>query len=334
MSRAHWRSRLEDIWYAGAPVPAPLAWLESLYRILIDLRRRLYAAGLLRSVRLPVPVVIVGNLTVGGTGKTPLVAALGAELRQRGWQPGIALRGYRGRIARACLLPSDADPRDFGDEAVLLARSTGLPVAIGRARAQAATVLLRQGCNVVVCDDGLQHWALARDLEVLVVDGERRFGNGRLLPAGPLREDPSRAERVDFTVVNGGSLRTGEYLMQVSGQRAMSLDGAPRAIALASLAGRVVHAVAGIGRPERFFRMLEAQGIVVHRHPYPDHHDFDGSEFAFGDDLPVLVTEKDAVKCARYADPRMLVVPVEADLPAAFLDSLNGALHEIVRSKP
>jgi tetraacyldisaccharide 4'-kinase len=204
-------------------------------------------------------------------------------------------------------------------------------VATGRARPAAAALLVGQGCNVVLCDDGLQHWALARDLEVLVVDGERRFGNGRLLPAGPLREDVERARRVDFTVVNGGSPRDGEYLMRVSGQRAMSLDGAPRAIALQTLAGRTVHAVAGIGRPERFFAMLEAQGIVVHRHPFPDHHDFDGSEFAFDDDLPVLVTEKDAVKCARFADPRMLVVPVEAELPPAFLDRLNGALHELVR---
>jgi tetraacyldisaccharide 4'-kinase len=189
MSRAHWRTRLEQVWYGDAPVPPLLAWLERVYRALIALRRRLYAAGIKRSVRLPVPVVIVGNLTVGGTGKTPLVAALGAELRQRGWQPGIALRGYGGRIARASLLPSDADPREFGDEAVLLARATGLPVAIGRARPAAAALLVGQGCNVVLCDDGLQHWALARDLEVLVVDGERRFGNGRLLPAGPLRED-------------------------------------------------------------------------------------------------------------------------------------------------
>jgi tetraacyldisaccharide 4'-kinase len=304
------------------------------YALLLRVRRWLYATGLRRSHRIGVPVVVVGNLTVGGTGKTPLVAALAVELRQRGWRPGIALRGYGGRRRPPGLLPADADPVEYGDEAVLLARATGLPVATGRRRAAAAELLAGQGCDLVLCDDGLQHWALARDVEILLVDGSRRFGNGRLLPAGPLREPVERASRVDHVVVNGDGTREGEVPMRIVGQRALSLDGSARALALESLRGRSVHAVAGIGNPERFFAMLESFGIRVQRHAWPDHHAFDGRELAFDDDLPVLVTEKDAVKCARFADARTWVVPVEAEVPSAFIDRLHASLHALARDRP
>jgi tetraacyldisaccharide 4'-kinase len=328
------RERLEAAWYGGAPVPAWASAMESLYAAALRVRRWLYASGLRRSRRIGVPVLVVGNLTVGGTGKTPLVAALAVELRQRGWSPGIALRGYGGRRRRPGLLPADADPAEHGDEAVLLARATGVPVATGRRRAAAAALLAGQGCDLVLCDDGLQHWALARDLEVLVVDGTRRFGNGRLLPAGPLREPVERASRVDHVVVNGGIAREGEVAMRIVGQRALALDGSARALALESLRGQSVHAVAGIGNPERFFALLESFGIRVARHAWPDHHDFDGRELAFDDALPVLVTEKDAVKCARFADARTWVVPVEAELPSPFIDRLHAQLHELARNRP
>jgi tetraacyldisaccharide 4'-kinase len=320
---------MEATWYDGAPVPAWAAVLEALYAALLSLRRWLYASGLRRSIRVGVPVLVVGNLTVGGTGKTPLVAALAAELRQRGWVPGIALRGYGGSRRHPGLLPADADPAEYGDEAVLLARATGVQVATGRRRAAAARLLEAQGCDVVLCDDGLQHWGLARDLEVLVVDGARRFGNGRLLPAGPLREPVERAARVDHVVVNGGTPRDGEVPMRIAGQRAIALDGSARAIALEALRGQRVHAVAGIGNPRRFFDLLEGHGIAVSPHPLADHHAFDGSELVFDDELPVLVTEKDAVKCARFAGPRTWVVPVEAELPAAFIDRLHASLHAL-----
>jgi tetraacyldisaccharide 4'-kinase len=331
---ARWQSRLEAIWYGAAPVPWYLAALEQLYRHVLHLRRSLYASGMWRSTRLGVPVLVVGNLSVGGTGKTPLVAALVAELRQRGWQPGIALRGYGGRRRKPGLLPAGADVGEFGDEAVWLSRATGAPVAVGRVRAAAGALLVGQGCNLVVCDDGLQHWALARDLEVLVIDGERRFGNARLLPAGPLREEASRARHVDFIVVNGGTPLADEFPMRLVGSRAVAIGGGPRAINLQSLAGRSVHAVAGIGNPGRFFTMLEGFGITVLAHPLPDHHRYTGGEFEFGDELPVLVTEKDAVKCAAWADARVFVVPVEAELAPAFLDQLHRALHECTGAPP
>jgi tetraacyldisaccharide 4'-kinase len=330
--RAHWQSRLDAIWYAGAPLPWALDLLARVYARLLSWRRWLYANRLLRSRRMPVPVVVVGNLTVGGTGKTPLVAAVVGELRQRGWRPGIALRGYGGRRRRPALLPPDPQASEFGDEAVLLARATGAPVATGRDRAEAAALLVSRDCNLVVCDDGLQHWGLARDIEVLVIDGVRRFGNQRLLPAGPLREPIERASRVDFTVANGGTAEAGEHPMQVLGTRAVGIGPGARAIALESLQGQSVHAVAGIGNPERFFRMLESFGIGVRRHPMPDHHVFDGTELRFDDDLPVLITEKDAVKCAAFAGAGVYVVPVEAQLEQSFYDRLNIALHRVRES--
>ncbi len=332
MSRAHWQSRLEAIWYAGAPLPWALDVVARIYEVLLWWRRWLYANRMLRSRRMPVPVIVVGNLSVGGTGKTPLVAAMVAELRQRGWRPGIALRGYGGSRRRPGVLPAAPQAAQFGDEAVLLARATGVPVAVGRDRAAAAELLVARDCNVVVCDDGLQHWALARDIEILVVDGARRFGNQRLLPAGPLREPVERASRVDFTVVNGGTAGAGEYPMQVIGSRAVGIGAGASAIELDALRGKTVHAVAGIGNPERFFRMLESFGITVQRHPLPDHHRFDGRELRFDDQLPVLITEKDAVKCAGFAAAGVYVVPVEAELAQQFYDRLNSALHRLPES--
>ncbi len=320
---------LERRWYGGTAVPAWLAVLESLYRFAFALRRHAYARGWLESTRLDVPVVVVGNLTAGGTGKTPLVATLAQELSQRGWRPGIALRGYGGSAPGPLLVRANDDPERTGDEAIVLARATGAPVAIGRRRAQAGLLLVRAaGCDVVLCDDGLQHWALARDIEIVVVDGARRFGNGRLLPAGPLREPVSRLARVDFVVNNGGD-EPGEVPMRVEGSRALSLDSTGNTRPLDAWRGKVVHAVAGIGNPGRFFDLLAAHGLQVRPHPLPDHHHFTGAEFAFGDELPVFVTEKDAVKCARLAGPDTWVVPVEARLPAEFADRLHAQLHAI-----
>ncbi|MGD9582505.1 MAG: tetraacyldisaccharide 4'-kinase [Lysobacterales bacterium] len=327
-----WRSQLGDWlqarWYQQAPVPWWLGGLESLYRIALGLRRHAYASGWLRSTRLAVPVLVVGNLTVGGTGKTPLVALLARELSDRAWRPGIVLRGY-GAAGRARLLPPTARPEEFGDEAVWLARTTGCPVAVGADRVGAARLLIAQGCDLVLSDDGLQHWALARDIEVLVIDGERRFGNGRLLPAGPLREPAQRAERVDYRVVNGGSAGVGEIPMRVAARVAVRLGELGPPLPLAHWRGQRVHAVAGIGHPERYFRMLESLGLQVDRQPWPDHHRFDGSECRFDDDAPVLVTEKDAVKLAQFACDRVYAVPIELELPPPWIDQIQQTLFAI-----
>jgi len=312
MSAQSWLNRL---WYRpSAPLALlPAAWL---YGAVSAGRRAAYRRGWLSSRRLDRPVVVVGNLTVGGTGKTPLVAWLAARLAAAGRRPGIASRGYRGSTLAARLVAADDPAAIVGDEPLLLARHTRLPVAIGRARAAAAQLLIEIGCDVVICDDGLQHYALARDLEIAVIDGERRFGNGRLLPAGPLRETPDRLAAVGAIVVNGGAAAAGEFAMRLEPGDAVRIrDGATAP--LAAFAGSAVHGVAGIADPARFFRMLRGAGLEVIEHPLDDHAGLDAPEVRFADRNPVLMTEKDAVKCAHLADDRHWFVPVEARFDAA-----------------
>jgi tetraacyldisaccharide 4'-kinase len=329
----NWRGGIENWlnarWYGAAPVPLWLGGLEWIYRRLLALRRALYARSLWHSQRLSVPVIVVGNLTVGGTGKTPLVARLARELRDRAWRPGIVSRGYRGSSRHAELLPATAAADRYGDEPVWLMQSSGCPVAIGKRRGDAARLLIGAGCNLIISDDGLQHWALARDLEILMIDGERRFGNGRLLPAGPLREAASRAVRVDYCVVNGGAAAANEIAMQVQARSALRVNALSRSLALAELRGQRVHAVAGIGNPERFFSMLEQAGLQVVRHPLPDHHRYDGSELRFADDAIVLVTEKDAGKLAQVAHDRVYAVPIELLLPEHWFDAIHQQLCQL-----
>jgi tetraacyldisaccharide 4'-kinase len=317
---------LEGIWYRPSTPPWPLRALSALYRAALRARRSLYALGWKRTERVGVPVVVVGNITVGGTGKTPLTIALADDLARRGWNPGVVLRGYGGRVRAATRVTARSTPEDVGDEAVLIARATGLPVAIGRARVDAARLLVRDaGCRVIVSDDGLQHWAMARDVEIAVVDGTRRLGNGHLLPAGPLREPADRLARVDFVVCNG-TPREGEVGMTVRGARARSLTTG-QTHALADWRGRTVHAVAGIGNPERFFVMLEGLGLNVVRHALDDHHRYDGAELRYDDTHPVLITDKDAVKCADHANERVYVVPVEAQVDETFYQRVHQHLH-------
>lgn len=320
---------LSAIWYGDQPVPWWLLLLEGAYRFAYRLRHWLYLRGWLPVHRLPVPVLVVGNLTVGGTGKTPLTLWLVEQLRHSGWRPGIVLRGYGGAHTGPLILGPDSTPAQVGDEAVLLSRRSHVPVAIGRRRPAAALALLaQQRCDVVVADDGLQHWALARDVEVVVVDGQRGWGNRRLLPAGPLREPVQRLQQVDFVVVNGGMVEGGDIGMRVQATHLHPLAHPAQREPLEEWRGRQVHAVAGIGHPERFFSLLEGHGLRVVRHSWPDHHAFTGAELHFpGDDWPVLITEKDAVKCAPH-HPNVYVVPIDAVLPDGFAGRIDALLRE------
>jgi tetraacyldisaccharide 4'-kinase len=318
-------------WFEGAPVPAGAKALAALYGSATALRRRLYARGVLRARRAATPVVVVGNITAGGTGKTPLTIALVERLRAEGWTPGVASRGYgRADISEPLWVSPGTDTMEGGDEPVLIALRTQAKVRVDRDRVAAARALHEAGCDVVVCDDGLQHYRLARDVEIEVIDGRRRYGNGRLLPAGPLREPPERAVDCDFRVVNLGTEgqaegRFGEWPMHLLPGDAQPLVGG-RARPLAAFAGQRVHAVAGIGNPERFFAMLRAHGIAVVPHAFPDHHRYAAADFDFGSRLPVLMTEKDAVKCRVFADEQFHSVPVRAELPEAFWISLLDKL--------
>lgn len=320
--------RIEHGWYRPE---RPAMWLRAvaaLYGAVGSLRRALYRRGVLRATRLPVPVIVVGNLTVGGTGKTPLTIAIAEWLRGCGHRPGVASRGY-GRRDRAARLVRPGDTAaDVGDEPLLIAAS-GTPVAVAPRRADAARLLLEDaGVDIVLADDGLQHYALARDVEILVVDGRRRFGNGALLPAGPLREPPGRGRDCDLVVVNGGSAAAGEYAMELVVHQAVPLRaGLPEP--LQRFSGRRVHAVAGIGNPARFFDALRAFGIEVQEHAFPDHHPYTAADLAFDGGLPVLMTEKDAVKCRGFAAPDWYAVPASAQLPAHFFDALRARLDRV-----
>lgn len=320
-------------WYGDAPVPLHARALSGVYGAAVALRTRLFAAGVLRTHRAPVPVLVVGNLTAGGAGKTPLTLAVVERLQQAGWTPGVASRGYGRRDARTPRwVEARTDAGDGGDEPVLVARRTGARVRVDRDRVAAARALAQAGCDIVVCDDGLQHLRLARDVEIEVVDGRRRHGNGRLLPAGPLREAGTR--RCDFRVVNSGGPSApetgfGEWPMRLVGDALLPLAGG-RPRPLASLAGQRVHAVAGIADPERFFATLRAAQLAVVPHAFADHHAYTADELAFSP-LPVLVTEKDAVKLAALGDAlpgreRTWVLPVRAELPEAFWVALFDAL--------
>jgi tetraacyldisaccharide 4'-kinase len=283
-----------------------------------------------------VPVIVVGNLTVGGTGKTPLVVWLARYLAGKGYRPGIALRGYRARRSAAegpQRVAPDADPLRVGDEAVLLARRAGCPVVAGADRVAAAALLVNDwGCDLVLTDDGLQHYRLQRQLEILVVDGARRFGNGRCLPAGPLREPRRRLAAVDLVVVNGGVEDDGRFSL-VPGD-AVNLRDPTRQRPLRAFIGEPVTAVAGIGHPQRFFGMLEDLGLSVTPIVYPDHHAFGANDLHHWPPGPVLMTEKDAVKCQPLARPEHWCVPVRVAPSAAFVAALERALSTLDTANP
>ncbi|MEP6938281.1 MAG: tetraacyldisaccharide 4'-kinase [Rudaea sp.] len=319
---------LQEVWYAGKPPSRTLRALAAIYAAAVAARRRLYDSGFLHTTRLRMPVVVVGNLTVGGTGKTPLVIALVEALRARGRRPGVVSRGHGADVRGTLMLSAASSAAECGDEPVLIHRNAAVPVAVGRDRVAAARLLLeRSDCDVIIADDGLQHYALARDVEICVVDGARRFGNGRMLPAGPLREPPSRLQTVDLHVCNSGVAQPGEVPMTLVADIAQALSGpagSPRS--LASFAGRRVHAVAGIGHPLRFFSMLRAAGLVVDEHPFADHHPFVAADLEYGDDAPVLMTQKDAIKCAAFARANFWQVPVRAELPSTFFDDVAARI--------
>jgi tetraacyldisaccharide 4'-kinase len=318
-------------WYGEAAPPWHARASAALYGAAVKLRRRGFEKGVLRSQRMPVPVLVVGNVSVGGTGKTPLVIALVERLRAAGWNPGVASRGYgRHDESEAAWVEARTAPIDGGDEPVLIARRTCAPVRVDRDRVAAARALIDAGCDIVVCDDGLQHYRLARDVEIEVIDGRRRYGNRWPLPAGPMREPPERGDRCDFRVVNlGGDEQQdagfGEWSMHLRAQDAVPLHG-HRGAPLSAFAGQRVHAVAGIGDPERFFAMLRGLDIAVVPHAFPDHHRYRAEDLQFGSDLPVLMTEKDAVKCAGFDSERCYSVPIRAELPEAFWVALLDRL--------
>lgn len=327
---------IERLWYGAAPGGALLAPLGRLFGAVAAARRALYARGALRAEHLPVPVIVIGNITVGGTGKTPLAIHLARRLRAAGRRPGVVSRGHGAKGTHPRPVNPAGDPLDCGDEPLLIARRAGCPVWVGHDRVAAARALLaaHPACDLLIADDGLQHYRLARDVEIAVVDGERGFGNGRLLPAGPLREPPSRLAAVDAVVVNGdGPAPAGPapvFRMRLVPGDLYNLREPSRSEPAARFAGPGVHAVAGIGNPRRFFATLRALGIDAVPHAFPDHHAYAPADLDLREARRIIVTEKDALKCASFADDRIWVLPVEAKLdpdPLQLILTAAGRRH-------
>ncbi|MBE9532886.1 MAG: tetraacyldisaccharide 4'-kinase [Proteobacteria bacterium] len=317
---------LVSTWYQPHPIRWLLSPLSLLYRIVITLRKALYKAGVFKQTKLTVPVIIVGNISVGGTGKTPFVIWLATQLQQAGFKPGIISRGYGGKAETyPQTVTPNSDPRIVGDEPIIITRQTACPMVVSPDRVEAGQQLLQQhDCDIIISDDGLQHYALGRDIEIIVVDGQRLFGNQYCLPAGPLREPLSRLYNIDF-VVHNTPRDTAAYGMSLQQGQAINLLDPTQTKALAEFNNQTVHAIAGIGNPDRFFDQLSQQGLTLIPHPFADHHPYQANDLQFNDDSAILMTEKDAVKCTHFAHENMWYIPIEA--------SISGKLAPLIIEK-
>lgn len=314
---------LEKYWYRISPFHLLLWPLSQIFSLLSATRRLLYRCHLLQSTKINVPVIIIGNISVGGTGKTPFTLWLAQQLLDEGWHPAIISRGYTRTSQKRPNIPHavgiNDSPDVVGDEPLLMMQRNLCPVWVGRNRVAAAQAVLQAHpeCDVILSDDGLQHYRLQRDLEIVLVDGKRRFGNGLLLPAGPLREPVSRLKSVDIVVVNGGVAGAGEHTMQLSGASFYNLLNPNTALSATDFAGQRVHAIAGIGNPGRFFSHLLQLGLKVETRAFPDHHCYSASDIEFNDGEAILMTEKDAVKCVSFATEQCWVLRVDAQIDPA-----------------
>jgi tetraacyldisaccharide 4'-kinase len=323
---------LEDYWYRKnvlSFVLLPVSWLFCLVALV---RRKFYELRNSIWPRIPAPVIVVGNLTVGGTGKSPMVIWLAHLLKANGYKPGIISRGYGGKAKKwPRMVTGKSDPELVGDEPVMIAHRTGVPLAVGPKRNKAGRMLVKKfGCNVIVSDDGLQHYAMARDIEIAMIDSKRRFGNGFCLPAGPLRESPRRLKEVDFVVVTGRA-GNGEFVMGLTGDTVVNLRDPSVTQSLGAFRHQKVNAIAGIGNPQRFFDMLSANGIEVVGHPFPDHHRYTLNDVRFDDEVPLIMTEKDAVKCREFAGSNHWYLPIAAVPDRAFAKQLITRLRRLKR---
>ena len=309
----------------------PVSWV---YQVLFWCNRQLYSLGLLATRSVPAPVIVVGGITAGGAGKTPLVIAIADYFKQQGRRPGIVSRGYGGKTGQGAVRVSHlTTARQVGDEPQLIHELTGLPVVVGPDRIESGRYLVQQcQCDLVINDDGFQRFSLARDVDIAVVDGQAGFGNGWCLPAGPLREKPAALKRADLVVVNGApddglALPGNVFEMSMELVDAYNLKSGQRRD-IATFEGSPVHAVAGLGNPERFFRQLEQQAIPITRHAFFDHHRFEETDLVFDDSLPVLMTEKDGIKCRNMTAAKLIwVISARASLDPGFFTGLEQLLE-------
>jgi len=325
---------LPRTWYGPSRPSLGLKVLALLYAGGVAVRRLAYRTGLLRSTRVGSPVIVVGNIVAGGTGKTPVVIWLATLLGEAGYSPGIVCRGYGGRASRwPQPVGSDSATDQVGDEAVLLARRGRCPVAAGRDRVQAASLLCEKDkCDVIISDDGLQHYGLHRDIEIVVVDAARQFGNRWPLPAGPLREPLSRLQGVDWVVSNGPG-EPAQITMKTTADQVISLGGHDANRSLSDFQGQRLHAVCGLGNPQRFFQTLTDAGLDFESHAFGDHHNYTPKDLFFDDARPILMTEKDAVKCEQLGLQNAWFVPITAEFEDGFGTALVERLETLAWSR-
>lgn len=305
--------------------------ISLLFRLLAAIRRGLFRVSVLKSWRAPVPVIVVGNISVGGTGKTPVVIALAEWLKTQGYKPGVISRGYGGTVLeKPELLTAQSSASDVGDEPVLIARRTGAPVCVFPRRTESAKALLEASdCDVLIADDGLQHYALQRDLEVIVIDAQKLHGNGFCLPAGPLREPVSRITGQSFALYNRAQASAdGQSFTLVPGHFVALEDQQEKGAA--SFANAEVLACVGTASPERFFNTLSSLGLTLNKRVFPDHHHYSAADFENPDGLAIVMTEKDAVKCADFGLKNAWYLPVETTLP----DPLKKRVLNILSHAP
>lgn len=323
---------LTNSWYHPTPLTwllLPLSWL---YRLIILLRRQAYRVGIFKQLSLPVPVIVVGNISVGGSGKTPFVIWLARYLKQQGWRPGIISRGYGGKAEHyPCNVHQHSLASEVGDEPLLIHRRTQCPVVVAADRLAAGKQLLAENdCNIIITDDGLQHYRLQRDLEIVILDKNRGLGNQACLPAGPLRESTSRLQTVNF-IIHHGEGSNADLTMQLQIQQAIQLQKEITQKPLCEFSNTPVHVVAGIGHPQRFFDQLQQQfGLTVIPHAFADHHRYTAADFQFAEPYPILMTEKDAVKCQAFATNNMWYVPAEAQLSPSLGPEIDKKLRELL----
>lgn len=320
-------------WYQKKLTPAMMLLLPFtiMFRLLILLRRYAYQIGLHKRYTFDVPVIVIGNIAIGGTGKTPLLMSLISLLRDHGYRPAVVSRGYGGQSNTVITVTKATDVSASGDEALMIVKKMHCPLAVSPKRPAAVAKLIAEtDCNVILSDDGLQHYALMRDIEIAVVDGQRRFGNGWCLPAGPLREPVSRLRQVDFIVSNGNA-HSGEYEMNLVSEPFVYrlLDGEKCHVSDFNR----VHAVAAIGNPQRFFDTLRQLGLDIIEHAFADHYQFTAKDICFADNLPVMMTEKDAVKCQVIAGEQHWSLPVAVVLNASFEQALVTKLNDFTKQK-
>ena len=318
-----------DSWYKKSLWLYLLTPFSLLFKYLTKRRRRKYIQGKLESYKSDIPVIIVGNLTIGGTGKTPLVAYIAQELSKLGYKPGLVSRGYGGTFRETLEVTRDTPVKQTGDEAQILSK-LNLPFYIDKNRVRAVKTLANNhDCDVIISDDGLQHYNMNRDIEIVVIDGKRRFGNNLTFPAGPLRESKSRLKSVDFVVNNSGPTKDNEYLMNISPSKFIHLKSGKSYLIKDWPMHKQVHAVAGLGNPGRFFDLLARLGFEITRNSFPDHHNFDEEDLNFLDHLPIIMTEKDASKCRSFNNNKIWYLTIEADVSDKFIAEVDLKLKSL-----